>query len=447
MVLRRRFIPVMIALVALIAPLPALAISLIRDAEIEDTLRQYTNPILRTAGLSPEAVRIFIVGSSDINAYVAGGANIFIYTGLIQETRDPGMLIGVIAHETGHIAGGHLARGSEQLANAQIGVVLGYVLGAVAAAAGGGDAGAAIMTGSSHIAERGLLSFSRTNEQAADQAALHYLDSLNLSADGMLRMFEVLRRKEQQYAGLIDPYAITHPLSSERVAHVRAHLTESSISQGSYPKEYEEKHKRMQAKLFGFMELPTKTLARYPESDKSVAGCMARAIAWFKKADIEQALKAIDALIADFPQDAYLHELKGQFLFENGRIPDAQKAYAQADKLKPNAPLIMTALAETYVASTDKTLWQKATALLEKSTSLDKSISHSWRLLGTAYGKLGNLGMSHLALAEEAALLADPEGILLNTRKAAQYLPEKSKARVRVEDLKREAAIIKDEQD
>lgn len=436
-----RHLLLFIALLTVSLPLPARAegVSFIRDVEIEETLRAYGEPLFRAAGLNPDNVRIFIVQSNDINAYVAGGANIFIYTGLIQATREPDMLLGVIAHETGHIAGGHLARGTEKLKDAQIGMIMGYVLGAVAAAAGSPDAGVAVIGGSNQLLERNMLSFSRANEQAADQGGLSYLDKTGISAGGMLRTFELLRRKEHQYAGHLDPYAVTHPLSTERISHIRAHIAESDIAADSYPKNYDLLHARMLAKLYGFLELPPRTLARYPVSDKTLPARMARAIAWFKKADLAQALQEMDGLLADYPDDPYLHELKGQMLFENGRIAAAQQSYAKAVSLKPRTPLLMTALAETYIAEGEQAKLNQALSLLETARTLDKTNGQTWRLLATAYGKLGKLGMSHLALAEEAALRANPESILVNTTKAMQYLPESSPAQLRIEDLKRTA--------
>jgi predicted Zn-dependent protease len=422
-------------------------LTFIRDAEIEQTLRTFSNPIFRAAGLVPENVRIFIVQSDDINAFVAGGQNIFIFTGLIKEMQTPDMLIGVIAHETGHISGGHLARGTEQLKNAQMGAILGFVLGGLAAAAGGGgDAATAVISGSGHLAERGLLIFSRANEQSADQAAVNFLDEVGISAEGMMKTFEVLKRKERQYYGKIDPYAITHPLSNERVVFVRNHVEKSAIPAGKYPAEYNILHERMLAKLYGFMELPPRTFEKYPERDKSVPARMARAIAWHKKAQVTQALKEMDALLKDHPNDGFLHELKGQILFENNRVDEAQKSYERANSLEPDEPLIQTSLAETYISGGGAAALNKATALLEQATRKDNTDGRMWRLLATAYGKLGKLDLSHMALAEESALAQDADGVERNVNQALKTMPKNSPNQLRAEDLRRLAKELREKE-
>ncbi len=416
---------------------PAVQAGLIRDAEIEHTLRLYADPIFAQAGLEPQNVRIFIVQDDAINAFVAGGANLFLHTGLIKAARDPGMLLGVIAHETGHIAGGHLARGAEQLKDAQLGVILGYVLGAAAVAAGGADVGMAVMTGGQQAVTRNLLSFTRTNEQSADQAALTYLDGLGISASGMLRMFETLRKQEMRQFGTPDPYALTHPLSTDRIAAVRAHAESASIPEDAYPSQFNLLHRRMLAKLYGFLDTPPKTLARYPLSDASLPARMARAIAWYKTPDIARAEKEMDALIAENPRDAFLLELEGQMLFENGRIAKALDLYRRANALFPNSALMLTSLAEAELAEGSPANAKAARASLEKAVTLDGSNPHSWRLLATAYGKTGDIPRSDLALAEEGLLQAKPDICLRQAGNAAARLTEASPSRLRAEDLKR----------
>lgn len=442
----RTLFSLIIAVALLIPALPAHAagMSFIRDAELEHTLKQMAHPILKQAGLVPDSVNIYIVGSDDVNAFVAGGQNIFIFTGLIKEMQEPDMVLAVLAHETGHIAGGHLARGTEQLKNARISSVLGFVLGIAAAAAGAPDAGAAVLSGSGHIATRNFLSFTRANEQSADQAALGYLDALGISASGMVKTFEVLERKQRSALSDIDPYAITHPLSSQRMEHARAHMERSAIPQGQFPKPLKESYARLVAKLYAFTEPPTKTLTKYPSTDKSIHARMARAIAWHKQASTEQAIATMKELIEEYPKDAFLFDLYGQLLFESSRIAEAREAYFKANQLEPNHPLIMTQLAETYLAMDHPTHIDQAIDLLEKSTSKEPTNAHSFRLLATAYGKQGKLGLSHMALAEEAALNYDADEIERNIERALIALPMDSPSRLRAEDLKRVAEEIRD---
>lgn len=418
------------------------ALGLIRDAEIEDTLRSFATPVFEAAGVTPDAVHIFIVNNPEINAFVAGGSNLFLHTGLILATDEPSMLIGVIAHETGHIAGGHLISGMEKLKNAQIGTILSTILGAALIVGGGRDVGPAVIAGGQEFAKRGFLANSRTNENTADQAALTYLDSIGMSAHGMLRMFEKLRMNENRRYGRPDPYVMTHPLSTDRITNIRNHVMRSSIPKDQLPANTMERYNRMVAKLRGFLQEPSQTLNYYKAKDQSIPARYARSVAYFRQADLKNALKEIDSLIAQSPNDAYFHELKGQFLFENGQVQAASQSYLRAVQLKPASPLILANYAQTLIAQQNPATLQEAVKYLEKSTSIDPTNTMAWEQLVIAYGRQNNLGRSYLAKAEIAALVGDAKGVRRNVVLAQKSLPKDGPARLRSEDLKRLADKI-----
>jgi predicted Zn-dependent protease len=411
-------------------------VSVIRDAEIEQTLREFTTPIFRAAGLTPEAINLIILQDDSINAFVAGGSNIFIHTGLIMNSETPGMLLGVLAHETGHIAGGHLARGAEALQNAQIGTILSYLLGAAAAVAGSTDAGMAIMQGGQHTAMRVFLSHTRSNEQSADQAALNYLDSMQVSASGLLSIFEKLRSQELRQFGEPDPYALTHPLTRERIAHIRNHVSQSSIPKDRVPEKFNLLHARMLAKLRGFTQPQQLTLRMYPESDQRLEARYARAVAFYRQSDMLKALAEIDSLLKEYPDDPYFHELKGQFLYEHGKIPEAIASYRKASELLPESALIRTGLAQSLLAEgKNPAHLPQAIRELEISTTRDATDPSAWRLLGIAYGRAGEKGRSNLALGEEALLRNEPEQAEAFGREALKQLPAGDPGSLRAEDI------------
>lgn len=426
----------------------AFAIPLIRDAEIEHTLRTFANPIFKAAGVNSASTKLFIVQDNTLNAYVAGGANMFINTGLIMASESPDVLIGVMAHETGHIAGGHLARGAEQLKNAEIGTILSFVLGAATAVASKKpEAAAAVITGGQNTVARNFMSYTRTNEQSADQSALNSLDRLGISANGMLKMFELLRRNERKQFGSPDPYMITHPLTNDRIEFVRNHIEKSKIPLNQYPKSYDILHQRMVAKLYGFIQTPEHTLQKYPISDKTIPARLARAVAYYKMPDIENSLKELNSLINESPTDPFFHELKGQILFENGRISEALASYQTAVKFLPNSPLILADLGKVEIAQNLTSSIRPAINHLEKSTSLDNSNSETWRLLATAYGHNGDLPMSYLALAEEALLQGNTKTALQMSNQAISTLKPGSPAQRRAQDIKNKAEEIKKKDD
>ncbi|MDE3016251.1 MAG: M48 family metalloprotease [Pseudomonadota bacterium] len=425
----------------------AFAVPLIRDAEIEHTLRLYADPIFKVGGLNPANVHIFIVEDDAINSYVAGGANMFIYTGLIMACPTPDMLIGVMAHESGHIVGGHLAQGAEQLKHAELGSILSFILGAAAGvAARDSSAAAAVISGGQSMVARNYLAFSRAHEEQADTFALEAMDKLGISAYGFLKVFELLRRDEREHGGTPDPYMLTHPLTAVRIDHVRNHVENSKIPEGQYPHKFDLPHQRMIAKLYGFLESPERTLMKYPLSNHSVPARMARAIAYYKMPDLKRSLQEMDSLIAQSPDDPFFHELKGQILFENDRPKEALASYQEAVRLLPDSPLILSDLAKVELAQGEAPLVPSAIAHLEKSILLDNSNADAWHLLATAYGKAGNNGMAALSLAEEALLEGDPKMALQQADEALASLKEDAPARQRAHDARAAALQMQREQ-
>ena len=415
-------------------------LSLIRDAEIETTIRTYATPIFEAAGLSAADIRIHLVKDGRLNAFVANGLNLFLHTGLIQRTDDPTELVGVIAHETGHIAGGHLVRVRDELANATVQALLGAALGAAAAiATGEGGVGAAIAMGSQEMAKRNFLQYTRGQESGADQAALRFLDATGISSRGLLQFLEVLADQELLSSTRQDPYLRTHPITQERVEVTREHVERSRFSNAKPPAEWLELHARMRAKLDGFLLPPQTVLSRYSADDKGVPARYARAVAYYRQPDLGKALPLIDGLISERPQDPYFHELRGQMLFENGRIAEALPSYQRAVQLAPNAALLRQELARALIETQDPQRIAAAIANLNEATRLEPNSPWTWRLLGIAYGRDGQMGMASLALAESALLRGARNEAMAQADRAKRSLQQGSASWLRADDIKRAA--------
>lgn len=428
-----------VLVVLIVAPIaPVLAqgksISVIRDEETEVALREYSHEIFKAAGLAPQNITIIIVNDEALNAFVTAGMRMFVNTGLIVESESPEMLIGVMAHEAGHIAGGHVIRQQQEFENVGIGAAISYVLGAASIAAGVPAVGQAIITGGTHAAQRTALSYSRVHEESADHAALNYLDKVGYSSTGLLALLEKLGNREAMFHSDADPYALTHPLSPERISRIKDHL---SKKEGEYhlPERFKVQQKRIVAKLVGFMQPMEQVLLKYPETDMSLPGRYARAIAHYRASDIETAITQIDGLIADFPEDTYFHELKGQVLFEHGRIAEAVPEYKKAVALLPGAGLLHMELGVAQLALDDPEARLEAIEHLERAVVKESSNAFAWHQLGVAYGRAGKLGHSYLAFAEEAALKNNKEDVKLYVGKAKEYLPKNSPAALKVKDL------------
>lgn len=412
------------------------ALSTIRDAEIETVLRELANPIFDVAGLTSESVTIYIVNNDDINAFVAGGQNMFFHTGLLQQSEKPDMLVGVMAHEIGHIAGGHLVKNRDEYKSTALKATVGYVLGIAVAAAGQPDVGQAIAHGSGHVATRQLLKYTRSHEEAADQAALSYLDKLKISPKGLVELLNRLYQKETTLYGNLNPYTLTHPLSSERIEFIENHIKDSPVAYSPISARLQRNFKRSVIKLNAFLGSPQDILKKYPESDTSTYARYSRAIAYYKLPNIDKSISEITALVNSYPNDPYFNELKGQILFENGKVSQSIPFYQKAADLYPESDLIKVELAVAQIASEKPNLRKKAVTNLQQAVhGGEKDNGFAWRQLAIAYGKNGDLGMSNVALAEEALLAGKKDDVQLFVQRARDHIKAGTPADLRLNDI------------
>ncbi len=424
-------------LIAVAAPLPARAQTIIRDAEIEEYMKGWFEPVFNAAGMSGEQINVIIVQDPAINAFVAGGANIFLYTGLIQKTDNPGELIGVVAHELGHIAGGHLIRGREAMENASYESILGAILG-VGAAVMAGDSGAAgaIGTAGASMAQRRYLSTSRAYESSADQAALRYLSQARLNPTGLMTFMEKLEDQELVSSNQQSEYVRTHPLTRNRIMAIEEGVAQSMSKDKPMPAAWDEQHARMKAKLLGYIN-PGQVAWTYDDRDQSVPALYARGIAAYRNNDMKAAMTAMDKLLAAEPNNPYFHELKGQMLVDFGRVADAIPSYEKALAAKPDAGLIRIDLAHALIetGSNDSGRLKQAINHLDRAQKQEPRSSYLHRLMATAYGRMGNEPAARLHLAEEALLQGKKDYAKSHAEYAAQNLPKGSADRLRAQDI------------
>ncbi len=433
--LRFLFLAVML-LVTCLNGNAALAFIFVRDAEIESTLHDYINPILQAGGLNPASVRLFLIHDTQLNAFVAGGQNIFVFTGLILAAEDPTEVIGVLAHEAGHISGGHLARTGDAIDRAQTIGILSSVLGVGAALiAGRGDVATAAIATGQDVANRSFLSFSRTQESSADQAALRLLEATGQSARGLARFLSVLQDQELLSTANQDPYVRTHPLSRDRIETIEAFLKTSKYTDAPVDPALQARHDRIRAKIYAY-SFPFRTVMKtYPESDQSIAGRYARAFAYYRKHDMATAHEKIDALIADMPEDPYFEELKAQMLFESGDAAAAVPHYQRAVDLSPRSALLLGSLGRAQIATEDPAMLPLAEKNLQASLAFDRRSPSTWRQLAIAYGRQDKLDLSSLALAEEAMLKNEISRAKHHAGKVADAFPVGSPEWLQAQDI------------
>ena len=387
---------------------------LIRDEEIEELMRRYLKPIFKVAGINPGAVQIHLIADNSINAFVAGGQRIFIHTGLIEQAATPNEVIGVLAHETAHVAGGHLARLGVEVDKASTQAIIAMLLGAAGAVAaassgarGAGQAGSAIMMGGQSMVQRNLLSYVRAQEAAADEGALRYLEATGQSGKGMLELFQKLYNQSIGSVQYIDPYAVSHPLPLQRIRVLEERVRASKY----YGKKDEDflvlRHHMAQAKLIAFTRDAQSVYNVYPPSDTSLPAQYARAIAAYRLGDMNSAIPQIDRLISVIPKNPYFWELKGQALLEKGNPAEAVEPLRQAVKLAPKSGLIKIMLAQALLASDSKPAAKEALGILAKAETVEGQSAQLHLFKARAHGIMGDLPRAELATAESAMLRGD----------------------------------------
>ncbi len=413
----------------------ASAQSILRDAETEAFFKQVSYPVFEAAGLTPQSVDIYLLNERSINAFVTGGQNIFFHSGLILAADDVDEFLGVLAHETCHISCGHRIRRGEAAVQAGTFSILSLVLGAAAIALGGGDAGIGILSAGQTVAQRQFLAYTRGEEAEADLAGARYLDEVGVSASGMIRFFDKLRDQEILAQIRQDPYVRSHPLNRTRILNLQEETADAAHI-NTPPNEFiNERFKRLQAKLGGYLDSPRQTLRKYPPSDKSIPARYARVYAYHKALEWDLALEEADALIALEPNNPYFYEIKGQILFENGRIKESVPVLEKAMELAPREPLIATALGQALVSFEDPREMERAIPILEAATRQDRQNTFAWFNLAKAYSWLERQPEANLATAERFYSAGIAAQALTHARRAMDGLDHGSPEWLRAQDI------------
>ncbi|TYL88790.1 M48 family metalloprotease [Bradyrhizobium cytisi] len=408
----------------------------LRDTETEQLVREYTRPILRVAGLEKQNIQMVIINDNSFNAFVADGRRIFVNFGAILQSETPNQLIGVLAHETGHLAGGHLSKLREQLANAQTQMIIAMLLGAGALVAGASrgsgssgnnglaNAGAAAIAGPQEMIRRSLLSYQRQQEENADRAGVKFLTATQQSPKGMYETFKRFTSESLFAARGADPYLQSHPMPAERVAALQEFASTSPYWDKKDDPALQLRHDMVRAKISAFMERPELVYRRYPLTNDSMPARYARAISTYLHGDLRSALTQIDALIAVQPNNPYFYEVRGQALLESGKPADAIAPLRKAVALSNNAPLIEMLLGQALVGTDNKAYTDDAVRILRAAVAREPEAPLGYMQLAMAYGRKGDYAEADLASAQAAYLRGD--------NKTARELATRAKTRFAV---------------
>jgi len=421
----------------------AQALRFIRDAEIEDLLADYARPIFKAAGLGSQRVKVRIIEDHNFNAFVLDGHNVFINTGALEEAVTPNAIIGVLAHETGHIAGGHMAALRARVAQDSSMALLMQILGVgalVIGAAGQGTRstaagiGQSVLSATPDVAMRSILSYRRVQESSADQAGVRFLTATHQSAKGMLVTFRKFA-DEELLAGInASPYVSSHPMARERIAQLEEISRQSPYFDTADPPELQLRHDLMRAKLVGFLESPQIVFNRYPQSDNSLPARYARSIASFNSGGLEGALPIIDGLIKERPENPYFWEQKADFLSKRGKHAEAATALRKALSLDHDQIVMQSELAQELLGTQDKRSLPEVVKLLSHALDADPT-PDAYRQIATAYFGLGNEGDADLASAQASSLEGHPKEAKGFAKRAQAILPKGSQGWLKADDI------------
>jgi predicted Zn-dependent protease len=426
----------MMALVlAFAAAQPAAAQSVLRDSETEQLFRDLSTPLIQAAGLDPNSAKVVLLNDPEINAFVATGQTVYIQSGLLLAADNANQLQGVIAHELGHVAGGHSIRMHEGAGQATGISIATLVLGALAVAAGAGDAGMGIMMAGQRAAMGSFLAFTRAQESSADAAGAAYLSKAGISGKGVLDFFKKLENQEYRLAIYrTDSYDSTHPISSERIAALTQKFQNDPAWNTPTDPKLEARFQRVKAKLYGFMN-PKQAIIKYPETDTSVPAHYARAYAYHVGAYPEKALSEADALLATAPKDPFFLELKGQILLESGKPKEAIAPLRESVEVAPDHPLIAAMLGHALIATENPANFAEAKQVLKAAVGRDNEDPFAWYQLGVIYDREGDYGRAALATAERSNLEDNPKLALASAEMAMKGIPTGTPDYLRAQDI------------
>lgn len=439
-------------LLAIIASLtlaiqPAAAQSILRDAETEAFLREISAPLVTAAGLEPGNVDIVLINDQSINAFVAGGQAVYLHSGLINAADSAEEIQGVIAHELGHITGGHIIRFDEGVGAATNITILSLLLGVAAAAAGAPDAAMGVMAAGQQAAMGKFLAFSRVQESSADQAGAQFLSKAGISGQGSIKFFKKLQNLEFRhgYSQSDDAaFSRTHPLTGDRIASLQELYERDPAWNKPQDPAIQKKFERIKAKLFGYISSPQQTLAAYPLSNTSVPARYARAYAYHKDAFADKALNEANALIVEDPNNPYFLELKGQILLESGKVKDALPPLRRATQMTGNNSLIASIFGHALIATEDSANHAEAERVLKAAVARDRENPFAWYQLGVVYEARGDLPRAKLASAETQVMKRQFPQALQSAQQAALGLPEGSADWLRAQDIAMQARAALD---
>lgn len=395
---------------------------LIRDSEIERTLGIVAQPIIKAAGVGQ--VNFLIVDNNSPNAFTTGGNNIFIHSGLIRQMKSVEMLQAVIAHEIGHITGGHLTQRITNIGSTKTAAGIGAVLGILTAVAGGGAGAIGVVAGAQSISQRNFFSFTRDQESAADQSGVRYMASAGINPSAAIDVLNIFRSQEALSISRQDAYTITHPLSSQRISDLKTFVTAYKDRPSTQAPNVDYWYARSFAKFNAFTDSPKGTLRRLPKNDKGEIATLTRAIAYHRLPNKKKSIAAINRLISMHPDDPYYQDLYGQILLENGNASGAVAAYGKAVRAAPKDAQILAGLGRAQLAANSGVSAKTALRTIKQSYARDPRNGRMLRDLGVAYAKTGNPGMASVTTAERYALASNFKQAEIHAKRAIKLLPE-----------------------
>ena len=418
------------------------AFSIVRDAQTEQLLQEYARPLLHAAQIDPASIRIVLVDDRRFNAFIVDARHIFIHTGVFLDSESPAEIMGVLAHEIGHIKGGHLAHAHSSLDDARFVAMLSALIGVAALATGanansdslvGGGAGLAASSG--NFGQRLFLAHRRLQEETADRIALQLLGQAGLPTSGLTNILNRLARRERYAGAQADPYLRSHPASSERLRNLTHGAAREKARPAADLTALQQRHDLVRAKIKAYTGRPGSAARAFFPSDKSLAADYGRAILAMRRGEISAARTALDGLVKHAPQNPYFRELLGQLHLQAGNADIAIASFREALQLSPDEPQLRAALGSALLARGRGPDIDEAITLLSRAVTQDQNLPASWRQLAIALNRAGRALEATLATSRSLLASGDIAGAKFHAARVREEATRGDRLWLRADDI------------
>ena len=388
---------------------------IIRDAEIEYFLYKVILTVSDGYFRNTQPFQPVLISNNEYNAFVTGSNKIFINTGLINKSKSINEIQGVLAHEIGHLILNHSSSRSINTSNLSKYSKFATIAGIALSAGGKLDSNSALglILGTQDIAIKSAFQFSRIQEQQADKYALDTFRKKKISLTGLENLLLRLSQREVSTNNSVVGYYRSHPFSKQRLEQLKKYKSSNYISNKNnediYINNFNISLDYIKNKIRAYGSDPFEILNKKDNNNNIFFANYSRIIAYKKTGEYEPAIDTLKVLQNKYPDYPFYYELAGDIYFSKGSYNKSIREYKKAlnnlnEKYIYADDLIKFSLVKSYLQTNKAQDLKESIQILEQMLHNSPKWKLLWRLLAKSSGKLGQKGITYIALAEESLL-------------------------------------------